>query len=116
MKKSLLKKKLKVLQNAVDIAPKDRKTFFKTCKEEDLHIICEACFNVLNNAPKLNGKALSKLKRKLKPIKSHIRGLSSIKRSLLNKRKILANKQIGRGILSVIASAVIPALITALSQ
>lgn len=111
-----LKDKLGVLKKVVELKPAERNEYFKKCTDEDLHDLSEACFNVLKNTTKVSGKELKSLKRKLKRIKTPFKAIASVKRSLKNKRRLLCNKQVGRGIVSIIASTVIPALIAALAK
>ena len=112
MNKAKLRSKLKILQTAVGGGHR----LCQSCDDEQIHAICEACLNVLNNTPKLNAANLKKVKRLLRPIKQQIRSISRPKVSVKHKRKILSNPQTGKGIFSVIAGIVIPAIISALAK
>ena len=57
-----------------------------------------------------------KVKKKLTPIKNEIRKLGNSKISVKTKRRLLSTPQVGHGILSAIASVVLPSLISLLSQ
>ena len=116
MDQTKLRSKLKVLQNVIGTPKKQRLKLLRTCDDEQIHALCEACLNVLNNTPKLNGPKLKKVKRVLRHIKRNIRSISNPKISVKHKRQILSDPQTGRGIFSVIASVVIPAIISALAK
>ena len=49
------------------------------------------------------------------PIRKDIRELSNAKVSLKKKRKILSKQQVGRGLISILASTLIPLIISAIS-
>ena len=55
-----------------------------------------------------------KVKRKLKPVKKSIRDLANEKIPIDKKRKILMKKQIGNGIISLLATTLIPLLVSAI--
>ena len=57
-----------------------------------------------------------KVKKKLIPIKNEIRKLGNSKISVKTKRRLLSTPQVGHGILSTIATVVLPALISLLSK
>ena len=86
------------------------------CTDEQLSAVCEACFNVLNQNVPLTPAKKKQLKRKLDPIKLELRKISDPKVSLKLKRKILAQPQTGSGVFTLLASAVIPAIISALAS
>ena len=86
-------------------------SFLREYPDEKIHDICEACFNVLQENIPIKGKKKYQLKNKLKPIKNEIRKLANSKISIKIKRKLLSNPQV-----SAIATVVLPALISMLSQ
>ena len=51
---------------------------------------------------------------KLKPIRDDVRKLSDSKLSVKTKREILRKPQVGKGIFTLLATAVLPALISSL--
>ena len=57
-----------------------------------------------------------KVKKKLNPVKNELRKLGNSKISVKTKRRLLSTPQVGHGILSAIASVVLPSLISLLSQ
>lgn len=88
--------------------------FLNKCPDECIHTICEACYNILNQSVKLNKDQKHRVKKKLKPIRDDVRKLSDPKLSVKTKRKILRKPQVGNGIFTLLATTVLPALISAL--
>ena len=89
---------------------KDRLLYMKFCSDDCIHAISECCHNILTDRFKFNQKQLSKIRKKLKPIKGYIRRLAKQSTSIPTKRKILQKPQVGNDVLGIIASLVIPAL------
>ena len=90
--------------------------FLKKFSDDEINCICEACYNILDGNIPMNKNNKLKLKNKLIPIKNEIRKLGNSKISVKTKRKLLAIPQVGRGIVSAMATLVLPALISMLSQ
>ena len=91
-------------------------SFLKEFSDDEIHCICEACYNVLGGNFPMNKNNKFKLKKKLIPIRNEIRKLGNSKISVKTKRRLLSTPQVGQGILSAIASVVLPSLISLLSQ
>ena len=89
---------------------KDRLLYMKFCSDDCIHAISECCHNILNNSFDFDNKQLSTVRKKLKPIKTDLRKLANQSASIKSKRKILQKPQVGNGVLGIIASLVIPAL------
>ena len=92
---------------------KDRLNFMNICSDNCIHSLCEACFNLIHNNIPLEKSKKSRLKKKLTPIRFHLRKLADPTVSVKDKRDLLKDPQVGGGIFSLIA-AVVPALISAL--
>ena len=88
--------------------------FLKKCPDKCIHTICEACYNILNETIKLRKDQKHRVKKKLKPIRDDVRELSNPKLSVKTKRKILSKPQVGEGIFTLLATTVLPALISSL--
>ena len=116
MKKSLLKKKVSTLSKLDTLKKGNDMSFLREYPDEKIHDICEACYNILQENIPIKGNKKYQLKKKLKPIKNEIRKLANSKISVKTKRKLLAIPQVGRGIVSAIATVVLPALISMLSR
>ena len=82
--------------------------------DDCIHAICESCYNLLRNTYGLYKKKIRSVKRKLSQSKNDVRSLAKPNTSLLKKRKLLMHEQTGRGIFTILASTVIPALVAAL--
>lgn len=116
MKKSSLKQKADILSKIKNDKKGDDMSFLKDYTDDKIHTICEACYNINQENIPLTGGKKYRLKKKLSSIKKEFRKLANPKISIKSKRKILSNPQVGRGIFSAIATAVLPALISMLSR
>ena len=68
----------------------------------------------INQTIKLTKDRKHRVKKKLKPIRDDVRKLSNPKLSVKTKRKILRKPQVGKGIFTLLATTVLPALISSL--
>ena len=62
-----------------------------------------------------NDSSKSYLRKKLKPIKDDIRKLSKPQTSVKKKRELLKRDQTGKGVFSLLASVIIPSIISAIA-
>ena len=115
MKKSALKREAELLKHISKVKTNQSKRFFKKASKEIVECVSQCCFNILNNGFPLKDKSSASVKRKLMPIRNDIRELSNPKVSLKKKRKILSKQQVGRGIISILASTLLPLIISAIS-
>ena len=60
-------------------------SFFKELSNDEIHCMCEACYNILDGNIPMNKNNKSKLKTKLIPIKDEIRKLGNSKIRLKEK-------------------------------
>ena len=93
---------------------KDKLLHGKFCPDDCIHAISECCHNILNDTIKFKPEEISSIRRELKPFAKYIRKLSNPSTSIQSKRKILQKSQVGNGVLGIIASLVIPALMKAI--
>ena len=84
----------------------------KEFSDDEIHCICEACYDILDGKIPMNKYNKFKLKKKLIPIKNEIRKIGNSQISVKTKRRLLSIPQVGHGILSAIASVVLPSLIS----
>ena len=115
-KKNYLKKVLQQLKPLTKIPSKNRQDMVPLLSDECIHKICESCQNLLLNTFELDKKKLANVKRRLKNSQKEVRHLAKSKTSLLKKRQILSNEQTGKGIFTILASTIVPALIAALTK
>ena len=116
MKKNHLWKILSTLQKAPKNNQKgERKKYLEFCTDDEIHAICGACKNFLCKNIKLTGKKKAYLRKKLGPIKNDIRQLSKPQTSVKKKREILKDDQVGKGVFSLLASVIIPSIVSALA-
>ena len=116
MDKQSLRKRIATLQNMKQLKKAERLSFLKNCPDECIHALCEVCFNLLHQTIKLGKDKKYRLKQKLKPIRVDLRKLADSKLSVKSKRRILRKPQVGNGILSILATTILPALISALTS
>ena len=84
---------------------------------EMIHCICEAMYNIVHRTDLIaKGLMKYKLKRELLPIKNYLMKISEAKLNMKKKRKMLSKPQVGEGVMTAIASFVIPALISMITK
>ena len=115
-KKKYIQKSLKTLEPLTKIRSKQRENLIPLLSDDCIHKICESCQNLLLNTFQLDKKKVSTIKRRLKPFQNELRHFANPKSSLLKKRKLLSNEQTGKGIFTILATTIVPALIAALSK
>ena len=116
MNKKDIRKRLELLEEACDCSKKEQSKHLKELSDNHIDAMCEGCMNLLKENIPLSSRKKSQLKRKLDPIKLELRKLSDPKVSTKTKRKILTDPQTGSGVFTILASTVIPALISALAS
>ena len=87
-------------------------SFLKEFSDDEIHCICEACYNILGEYNPMNKNNKFKLKKRLIPLKKKIRKLRNSKISVKTKRRLLSTPQVGHVILSAKASVVLLSLIS----
>ena len=116
MDKQTLKNRVNMFQKMKQLKKGERLSFLENCPDECIHALCEICFNLLHQSIKLDKNKKYRVKRKLTPIRVDVRKLADSRQSVKSKRKILSNPQVGHGIFSILATTVLPALLSALSS
>lgn len=116
MNKETLNKRIKHLQCFKELRKEDRLKVVDICSDECIHAICETCYNILEDAIPMERRKKNQLKSKLMPLRFHIRKLADPKVSIKEKKGVLKNPQVGEGIFTILASTVLPALISALAS
>ena len=106
--------RINTLENINHLKGNQHQDFIKKCLDECIHTICEACYNILNQTIKLTKDRKHRVKKILKPICDDVRKLSDPKLSVKTKREILRKPQVGKGIFTLLATTVLPALISSL--
>ena len=115
MDKRTLRKRITTLQNMKQLKKAERLSFLENCPDECIHALCEVCFNLLHQTINLEKNKKNRLKQKLKPIRVDLRKLADSKLSVKSKRRILRKPQVGNGIFSILATTILPALVSALT-
>ena len=116
MNKNQLWKILSTLQKTPKNNQKgERLKYLESCTDDEIHAICGACKNFLSNNIKLSEKKKSYLRKKLNPIKDDIRKISKPQTSVKKKRELLKRDQTGKGVFSLLASVIIPSIISAIA-
>ena len=114
--KKYLKEVVASLSPLTKIPAKTLLSLIPLLSDDCIHKICESCQNFLLNSFNLERKKLKNAVKKFNKSKKDLRTLAKPGVSLLRKRKLLANEQTGRGVVSILASIVLPALVSALSK
>ena len=115
MDKAQLKREIKILNELGHLnKTKKSKSFFKNCSNKHISCIAQCCHNTTQNGFNFNKKQSIKVRRKLGPIKKSIRDLANKSLPISKKRKILMKKQVGQGIISLLATTLVPLLISAI--
>ena len=109
----ILKKKYSFLRDLSQLSKRDREKYLKTCCEENIHTVCEAVDNVLKNVCSSHEKST---KNKINLLNKDLKTLANYKTNVYENRKLLTNAQTGSGVLSIIASTVLPFLASLLSK
>ena len=116
MDSKTLQRKVDHLKCLSNLKAKDRLSVVDVCSDECIHAICESCFNLLKGTFPIEKEKSKRLKSKLMPLRFHIRKLADPKVSVKEKKDILNVPQVGKGIFSLIATTVLPALISAIAS
>lgn len=114
--KQYIENSLKYLTPLKLLTKKQKSTIVPLLSDDCIHKICESCQNLLQNTYGFNKKKLNMIRKKLSSSSNDLRKFSNPKSSLLRKRKILESEQTGGGIFSLLASTIIPALISAIAK
>ena len=115
------KKQLQKQQSKLKILTHIRKhncALLPYLNDESLHVLGEFLFNIITQSLKLNSKQLSKVKQILNKDKSFYLKLIDAKTKYptqLLRKKLISNPQIGKGIVSLIATLA-PIIATLLSR
>ena len=92
----------------------DYRGFAQHMNSKDIHIISSCCFNLLEDNIPLPHAKKEQIKIFLRPIKKEINIISNKRGSVKKKREILSDPQIGNGIFTLLATTILPALVSAL--
>ena len=92
----------------------DYRGFAQHTNSKDIHTISSCCFNLLEDNIPLTHTKKRQIKIFLKPIKKEINIIGNKRHSVKSKREILSDPQIGNGIFTLLATTILPALISAL--
>ena len=82
--------------------------YFEHCSNEKIETIYRWCEHVLNNGEQYDVKNAQKVKIKWMPIRFHVRALADPEQPLHAKRKILQKATVGEGVMSGLATLVLP--------
>ena len=115
-KQKYIKAALRKLEPLSKISNRKSFQLIPLLSDDSIHAICESCFNLLQNTYGLDKRKLGQVKRKLYESRNDIRSIVNPNTTLLKKRKLLMKEQTGRGVFTVLATTIIPALIAALAK
>ena len=115
-KKKYIEQVLRQLKPLTKIPANMRQDMTPLLSDECIHRICESCQNLVLNTYGFDQSRLKKIKKQLRGSEKQMRLISRPSSSLLSKRKVLSSNQTGRGIFTLLASTIVPALVAALSK
>ena len=115
-KKKYIESVLRQLKPLTKIPASMRQDMIPLLSDECIHRICESCQNLVLNTYGFDQSKIKKIKSRLKGSEKQMRLISRPSSSLLSKRKVLSSNQTGRGIFTLLASTIVPALVAALSK
>ena len=84
--------------------------YFKHCNKEKIEAISTWCNQLLNDQSRMikNKEVLNNVKKTLSPVRSNIRKLADSKYPISKQRKMLQEVQVGKGVMSVMETVVLP--------
>ena len=117
MTKTMVRQKLKSLESLPKMLKKNADMrFVDEYSDDKISDICEACYNIVHKKISLDKKKNSQLKKRLLPIHNEVRRLANPKLKVATKRHILKQPQVGSGVFTALALAVIPTLVSLLTS
>ena len=94
----------------------DYKGYAEHANSRDIKLISGCCFNLLKDNMLLYASQKKKIKILLKPIEKEINIIGNKKASVKTKREILSDPQFGEYIFTLLAGAILPALVSPLAR
>ena len=94
----------------------DYRGYAEHANSKDIHTISSCCFNLLEDNIPLPSSKKKFIKIFFKLIQKEIKVIGDKKDSVKKKRKILSDPQIGHGIFTMLASMILPAIISAIAK
>ena len=110
MQSKHLKKRNSYFKALKGLSKKEKQEYLNECSNTMIHVICEACFNLLKHEKLKNKKDIN---RRVKPIEKEFRTLSDENIPVEEKREVL--NKIGVEAISLIVKHILP-LLTALVE
>jgi hypothetical protein len=105
---------IKTINSVNQLKKREKMDMARDCPDNIVHSICECCYNLVNDHLPLNRDKKYRARTYLKPVRHEIRELADSGTSLKRKRELLSDPQVGGGVFTILASTILPALISAL--
>jgi len=105
---------IKTINSVNQLKKNEKLDMAHDCPENVVDSICECCYNLVNNYLPLNREKKYRARNRLNPIRHEVRELADSRTSLQRKRELLSDPQVGGGVFTILASTILPALISAL--
>ena len=109
-----MNKHIKFFKRLKQIRKCDRKNFFSQCSDADIQLMCESCKNIYHDTLNMGEKKKAQVKKKLLPFKKEFIKLCNSQTPNKVRRSLLKNKQVGSGIFTILASTVLPILLSSI--
>ena len=115
-KKRILQSRVDLLNFVKSIPRKKRACLINMLDADSIHSICECLHNLFKNNIDLSEKKCLSIRKRFEPHKKEIKDLINAQSTLKRRKNILKNDQIGNGLFTVLASVVLPAIISAIAS
>ena len=105
---------IKTINSVNQLKKNEKLDMVRDCPEHIVHSICECCHNLVKDYLPLNRQKKYRARNSLRPIRHEVRELADSETSAERKRELLSDPQVGGGVFTILASTILPALISAL--
>jgi len=105
---------IKTINSVNQLKKGEKLDMAQDCPEHIIHSVCECCYNLCQGYLPLPREKKYRARNALKPIRHEVRELADSGTLLKRKRQLLSDPQVGNGVFTILASTILPALISAL--
>ena len=105
---------IKTINSVNQLKKEEKLDMAQDCPEHIIHSVCECYFNLCQDYLPLTRDKRYRVRKALKPIRHEVRELADSETSVERKRELLSDPQVGNGVFTILASTILPALISAL--
>ena len=103
---------IKTINSVNQLKKGEKLDMARDCPEHIIHSVCECCYNLCQGYLPLPREKKYRARNALKPIRHEVRELADSGTLLKRKRQLLSDPQVGNGVFTILASTILPALIS----